>query len=182
LDPQKLVLLIDGYNVIAPVAAPGRGCDPRWLERERALLIKRLRECLPDSLLPLTCVVFDAADPPPDASELHVWFGVNVRFAINYPEADDLIEELILSCSTPKKLTVVSSDRRIQAAAKRRSSFVFESITWFDQLLAGDMQLAPEVLAKLERERQGQGREGKSLDVPSLSPEEVDQWLSEFEF
>jgi hypothetical protein len=44
------------------------------------------------------------------------------------------------------------------------------------------MQLAPEVLAKLERERQGQGREGKSLDVPSLSPEEVDQWLREFEF
>lgn len=182
LDIAKLVLLVDGYNIIAPVAPPGVGGDVRWLERERSVLLKRLGGALPESVRRLTCIVFDAANPPANISDQYRCFGMNVRFAIGYPEADDLIEELILACSAPKRLAVISSDHRIQAAAKRRSSVFFDSEVWFDELMSGGLRLAPGVMSKLEEGGAGEGTEEKCVDSPSLTQEEVEQWLKDFDY
>tara|TARA_R110002049_G_scaffold2750_8_gene22319 strand:+ start:281099 stop:281650 length:552 start_codon:yes stop_codon:yes gene_type:complete len=176
-------LLIDGYNVVSPVAAPqqrgGRTTDPAWLHRERMLLIRRLAKHLPADIREQTCVVFDAANPPQDRpSEYHVE-GIEIRFAVDYPEADDLIEELILTHSAPKQLMVVSSDHRIQVAAKRRGCETFDSQSWLDELLDGKLSIQTK-----PGNPAGQGRGARTHEKPSgeVDPSEVDQWMKDFGF
>ena len=132
-------LLIDGYNIVAPIAGPrirrGAAIDPNWLHRERMLLIRRLVKHLPSDTREQTCVVFDASNPPSDRPSQYTYEGIDIRFAVEYPEADDLIEEIIASHPAPKNLMVVSSDHRIRNAAKRRHCETFDSQKWLDDLL-----------------------------------------------
>lgn len=148
-----MLILIDGYNVIAPVAGPiaglGRKPPADWLHRERMKLIDRLATCLGSELASQTCVVFDAAARPWKArGEDHLISShfrsrdIEVRFAIDHNEADDLIEELIAAHATPKRLTVVSSDRRLKAAARRSGASAFDSQSWLDDLLDNRLRLA----------------------------------------
>jgi len=172
---MSLLLLIDGYNVIAPVAPPGRMPDPRWLQRERNQLVQRLVEHLPADLRSRTCVVFDAADPPADRPPEFIVDQIEIKFAVGYPEADDLLEDLIATHSVPKQLAVVSSDRRVQAAARRRGAPAFESQAWLDHLLDGRLDLAIQLDSGA-----GQGS-GEQSDKPkSIAKDEVQQWLDEF--
>ena len=67
-----------------------------------------------------TIVVFDAAQAPDGLPARHVHGGIRVWFARGYPDADSLIEELIEVDTSPGHLVVVSSDRRLQVAARRR--------------------------------------------------------------
>jgi len=174
---RALWLLIDGYNIVSPTAPP-RNPGEYWLHRERMLLIKRLAEHLELAARERTCVVFDAADPPPDQPS-HFWIsGIEVRFAVDHPEADDLLEELIAAHSAPKSLAVVSSDQRIQTAARRRGSLALDSQSWFDRLLDGKV-----ILAVSPRSGAGQGGEADAADKPQQThPEDVQQWLREFGF
>ncbi len=138
---MSIVLLIDGYNVIGPVAPPGRGATVDWLAVERQRLLDRLAEHLDPSVRPRTCVVFDAKDAPDHLPSHYQHQGIDVWFAVGYPEADDLLEEIIAQHSAPRTLSVVSSDHRIARAARRRRAGCFESATWLDHLLDGTMQL-----------------------------------------
>ncbi len=144
---MSLLLLIDGYNVVAPAAPPSqtlgsRNPDVRWLQRERMQLIGRLVKHLDPDVRSRTCVVFDAANPPPDRPTQFQIEGIDVCFSVDYPEADDLLEEMIAAHSAAKNLAVVSSDRRVQAAAKRRGSLALDSQQWLDDLLDGKVRLA----------------------------------------
>ena len=180
---MALRLLIDGYNVVSPVAGPrsrgSRLVTHDWLRRERMLLITRLAKHLPASIVDQTCVVFDASDPPKDRPSEYQVDGMAIRFAVDYPEADDLIEELITKHSAPKQLMVVSSDHRVQNAAKRRGCETFDSQPWLDALL--DHRLDIQGLAKKES---GQGRGGATDGKPSsdIDPDEVEQWMKDFGF
>ncbi|TWT73146.1 NYN domain-containing protein [Allorhodopirellula solitaria] len=150
---MSIVLLIDGYNVIGPVAPPGRqpragrsnplGHDepPRWLAIERQRLLDRLAEHLDENVRLRTCVVFDAKDAPPNLPSRFEHQGIDVRFAVDYCEADDLLEELIAAHPAPKTLSVVSSDHRIGTAARRRRAGCFDAADWLDRLLDGHVQL-----------------------------------------
>ena len=80
-----------------------------------------------------TVVVFDAQGQTRGRPNQYQVDGIDIRFATNHCEADDLIEELIQACSTPQLLTVVSSDHRIQKAALRRRATPIDSAVWFDQ-------------------------------------------------
>ncbi len=192
----RLLLLIDGYNVIAPSAPPGRGPkagraskaghgsklgrgpSDRWLERERRKLIDRVADRIDDELASFTTIVFDAAHPPPGAAALTISRGMTIRFAVGYTEADDLIEELIADHHSPKRLTVVSSDRRIQRAARRRGALAVDSSVWLDELLEGKPRLAIRWPTA--------GTTGAPEPSPpqatqsGLSPDEVEQWMSHF--
>jgi predicted RNA-binding protein with PIN domain len=64
-----------------------------------------------------TIVVFDAAKAPDGLPGRYTHKGLRVWFAREYPDADSLIEELIDEDNAPTSLVVVSSDRRLQAAA-----------------------------------------------------------------
>lgn len=138
---MSIVLLIDGYNVIGPVAPPGRGSTEHWLAAERQRLLDRLAEHLDESVRWRTCVVFDAKDAPSHLPPRSEYKGIEVVFARDYPEADDLLEELIAKHPAPRTLSVVSSDHRIARAARRRRAGSFASAAWLDNLLDGTTQL-----------------------------------------
>jgi len=175
----SLLLLIDGYNVLAPVAAPNRDPDGRWLQRERMNLIRRLVDHLTDLQRENACIVFDAAKPPEGRPSSFLVEGVSVRFAVEYAEADDLLEELIAAHSAPRNLMVVSSDHRVQAAAKRRGCGFCDSQSWLDDLLDGKVASACK-----SNQRTGQGRAGDGAEKPNriVTEKQVDAWLKEFGF
>lgn len=170
-------LIVDGYNVVAPVAAP-RFPDPMWLHRERMQLIDRLAARLDDETRIRTCVVFDAANPPPDRPSVFQLHDMTVRFAVDHPEADDLIEEMIAAHSVPKSLAVVSSDVRVQTAARRRGAMAFESQEWLDRLMDGRIGLA--IVRRGETSNQ---RKPDELAKPdAIEGTEVADWMREFGF
>jgi hypothetical protein len=59
-----------------------------------------------------------------------------VRFARGYDSADALLEEIIEAHQAPTALTVVSSDNRVMAAARRRRAKPVGSQEWFMGLRA----------------------------------------------
>ncbi|MFK8113743.1 MAG: NYN domain-containing protein [Rubripirellula sp.] len=175
---MSLLLLVDGYNVVAPVAPPAGRADPKWLQRERMQLLQRLVEFLDAETRSRTCVVFDAANPPPDRPDQFQFHGIEVRFAIDYPEADDLLEELIAAHSAPKTLAVVSSDHRVQAFAKRRGSLALDSQAWLDDLLESRVILA----VRPKRKEQG-NRDDEDRKPPQKNDDQdVEGWMREFGF
>ncbi|MEL6108200.1 MAG: NYN domain-containing protein [Planctomycetota bacterium] len=176
---MSLLLLIDGYNVSAPIR-PGRDADARWLERHRAGLLRDLTNHLEEAIRHRTCVVFDAANPPKDRPPTYVHQGIEVRFAIGYPTADDLLEEMIQAHHTPRQLMVVSSDHRVQVAARRRGAAQSDSEPWMDDLTDGVVNLATGKTARLAPAN-GEG-EGSSKKPDISDAGEVQNWLREFGF
>lgn len=169
-------LIIDGYNVIAPVAKPRAGDPARWLHIERTRLLDRLADGLDPAIRPRTLVVFDSKQTPAGAVDQLHHREIEVRFAVDHDEADDLIEELIAKHPHPKTLTIVSSDRRLQIAARRRRAAAHDADAWLDALMDGRPPLAAvpksaspprDVNAASERE-------------DALDDDEVQAWMDEF--
>ena len=104
------------------------------LDRRRRALLDRLVMALSSRQLSETLVVFDAKHAPAGADRRMDHAGLRVLFAASHDEADDLIEELIRAHHSSRKLTVVSSDHRIQAAAKKRRAHFVDSEVWIDHL------------------------------------------------
>jgi len=135
------VLLIDAYNLLHQSDLLGRGRGALWLERARQRLIRQLALLLDRELAMRTTLVFDAhwnADPGVTGDHDT---SIDVRYAVEYPEADDLIEELIARHPAPKQLTVVSSDHRLQRAAARRGASFVDADRWYERLSAGELLL-----------------------------------------
>ena len=91
-----------------------------------------------------------------------------MRFAAHYESADELIEELIRTDSSPRRLTVVSSDHRLHRAARRRHARSIDSDRWYSEMLS---------------RRQGRQR-GDVLQVSKptgpATTDDVDFWLKQF--
>ncbi len=128
-------LLIDGYNVLFELGwlSPGRAA-PGVLELRRRRLLGFLAASLSPQQREKTTVVFDAAEAPADLPRRQEYQGITVLFSATRQEADELLEELIAGEGTPGALEVVSSDRRIQEAARRRGARSSGSRQWMEQL------------------------------------------------
>ena len=178
-----MLLLIDGYNITQPIA-PSRNPDPRWLEKNRAGLLRDLTRFLPESVRDQTCVVFDAANPPPGRADRFDHQGIQVRFSVGYPTADDLLEQLIRAHHAPKRLMVVSSDHRVQNVARQRKARFSDSDPWMDALTDGKPQLAvPITTLPGEREQRGHDDDPSRAKKPRISStREVADWMREFGF
>ncbi len=161
-------ILIDGYNLlnVASVPVPIRG--KASLEKARLALLNFLAESLAPEDVLHTVVVFDAHDPPWGVPREMRHKGLMVRFAAREPDADTLIEELIRVDNAPRRLTVVSSDHRIQRAAKRRRARAVDSDVWYAEVLR----------ARLERQQTG--AEPPERPVVPLLEEDVQHWMREF--
>jgi hypothetical protein len=124
-------LLIDGYNLMHAAGLLGRGRARSALESSRLALLNFLSASLAPAELARAIVVFDAAGAPPGLPQTLTHRGLCVRFARGYASADELIEELIRQDSAPRRLTVVSSDHRLQRAAHRRKARAVDSDRWY---------------------------------------------------
>jgi predicted RNA-binding protein with PIN domain len=159
-------LLIDGYNVLYAVGILGHGVGPGTLERARLALLNFLAEALTPQEISQTTVVFDAAHALRDLPHSYQHRGLSVRFSVGYDNADAMLAELIRTASTPKRLTVVSGDREVQRAAKRRRAKAVDAETWWTQTE--------------QRRRHRPASEAPARNVGPLSEEEVAFWLQEF--
>ena len=160
-------LIIDGYNLLNATGIVGSGVGRGGLERSRLALLNFLADWLPPAELPRTVVVFDATHTPPGLPKVVGHRGLVVRFAPRNQDADTLIEELIRADTSPRRLTVVSSDHRVQRAARRRRARAVDSDVWFGELVS---------------RRRAEAEQPPTAVRPALplSEDEVARWLDEF--
>ena len=157
-------LIIDGYNLLHVTGSSGSRGD---LQGSREALLRFLAAAIDPKERPLTTIVFDAAEAPPGLPRVVVFEEMTVRYASDYENADELIEELIAQHHVPRSLTVVSSDHRIQRAARRRRATFVDSDVWFGDLVR----------------RRDQARRPPPRAVKpqgSLSGDEINYWLKQF--
>ncbi len=128
-----MAIIIDGYNLMHALGVVGpRGKRPALAPNRARLLSWLVASLAPEELTKVT-VVFDAHHPAARPDEL-TERGMRIMFATGFDDADSLVEELIRRESVPKKLLVVSSDHRLQRAAKRRGALAVDSEAWIDEL------------------------------------------------
>jgi len=127
-------LLIDGYNLLHVSGVFPSPVGPPTLERTRKALLDRLVQSLPPKLLPHAVIVFDAAQAPPGLPHEAIHEGLDIRFARRGTSADALLEELIAAEPDPRNLLVVSSDHRVQRAARQRGARYMDSQAWWSEL------------------------------------------------
>jgi predicted RNA-binding protein with PIN domain len=160
-----MALLIDGYNLLHVTGIVGRAGS--GLQGSRNALLRFLAAAISPKELPETTIVFDAAEAPPGLPRVVTHEGMTVRYASEYPDADSLLEELIAAHHVPRSLTVVSSDHRVQRAARRRRSPFVDSDVWFTDV-ARRRGRGPRTTPSPARREVG------------LTSDEVAYWLAEF--
>lgn len=124
--------LIDGYNLLHAMGVLLGRVGPHRLESARLNLLDRIRALHGDDAGAVT-VVFDAANAPPGVRPEQDHQGIRVLFALR-EEADDLIETLIRHDSAPRRLAVVSDDRRLKEAARRRGCPALGCLDYLEQV------------------------------------------------
>ncbi|MCI0640184.1 MAG: NYN domain-containing protein [Gemmataceae bacterium] len=158
--------LIDGYNLLFAMGVLDGKLGPRGLEQARLRLLGLLAGSFGEASN-LVTIVFDSAQSPPGSTQEHEYKGLRVRFGSNEQEADDLIEELIAHHSAPKSLCVVSDDRRLQTAARRKGAAPMACAAFLDYLDDIRKKAKPAEVREQEKPRR-------------LSDKEISGWLQEF--
>jgi predicted RNA-binding protein with PIN domain len=152
-------LIVDCYNVTHATMPPMlAGLDEAGLCRALARSRWAGR--------PIT-VVADGRPKPLGVTESPV-AEVDLVYAGSSRSADDLIIRLIDQHSAPKRLTVVSSDRQIRAAARRRRARDLPSDQFIDKLAH-----------QLRQAHAAPPRPGRPSVAP-LPPELVERWKDVF--
>lgn len=116
-------LVIDAYNLLHAALGFGRDLGVEGLAR----LISSSRF----AGQPATLV----CDGHRNGAEGKKYPHIRVVFAGSGLDADSIIEHIVARDSAPRRLVVVSSDRRVQAAGKRRRCTVYPSEAFLAQLL-----------------------------------------------
>ena len=128
-----MTFLIDGYNLLFSLGLAGRRTEPKLFERAREQLLDWIHSAHGKNVGAVT-VVFDGVHAPEACAPLRDDRGLRVHFAVGQL-ADDLIEELIRADRHPERLTVVSSDHRIQNTARRRGCVVWDCAEYVDWVM-----------------------------------------------
>lgn len=160
-------LIIDGYNLLYVTGIVGDPIGPGGtFQRSREALLNFIATSIPEDERALTTIVFDAADAPPGLPRTVSHRGMTVRYASDYINADELIEQLITKHHSPRGLLVVSSDHQIQRAAKRRKAAFIDSDRWYSELWQRRLEL----------------QQAPQLDKPAtqLTTAEIEYWVAKF--
>jgi hypothetical protein len=150
-------LIVDAYNVLhawRTGPAGGTVADLRAL----GALTRRPPFGREDAVL-----VCDGPCPDPDRESIELGPGVVARFAGPGRDADTMIEGLIGASSAPARLIVVSSDRRIERAARRRGCRAMASEEFIGIAMGSD-----------------RGRATTDADPPELDDQEIEDWMKRF--
>ncbi|HJN09188.1 MAG: NYN domain-containing protein [Pirellulaceae bacterium] len=162
-----MAILIDGYNLLHAAGIIPRGIGTGTLQHARSALLNWLVAALEPDQVAETTVVFDAANPPAGLPRRVDHQGLTVLFSTDHENADAMLEDLIRQAAVPKRLVVVSSDHRVQRAARRRRSIAVDSDVWYFDLRHQGKTSAIEP------------QEETKPPAP-LSAMEVQHWLDEF--
>jgi predicted RNA-binding protein with PIN domain len=154
--------LVDGYNLLHASGVFGATRGARGLESSRTALLDHVADLVGETA-PRVLFVFDAAKAPDGLPGKIVHRGIRVWFAREYPDADSLIEEILEEERSPASITVVSNDRRLQLAARRRGAAAISSDAW---------------LADLRRPRKA--ADPGADKPPEPGPGEVEHWKRHF--
>ncbi|MDX2115752.1 MAG: NYN domain-containing protein [Planctomycetota bacterium] len=161
------MLLIDAYNLLHAALGPAGGA--------RDLTVAQVAESIRKGRFRSHKVRFVCdderptvrpGDTGPRAQPFRVGAGMSVIFSGAGREADEVIEELIARDGAPGHLFVVSSDRRVIAAARKRRARSLSSEEFLRMLLADNAAAA----------REARVRPSPRDEVP-LSPARVDGWI-----
>jgi predicted RNA-binding protein with PIN domain len=162
-----MALLIDGYNLLNVTGIFGEAGPGTELHRTRLALLKFLASSLNKRQRSTTTIVFDAAGAPPGLPRTITHDGMTVHFAQRHSDADELIEELLEQWRAPKSLTVVSSDHRVQRAARHRGATFIDSEKWYAE-------------HRESRRKRDTEKGASAKPTRALSPAELAYWLKEF--
>jgi predicted RNA-binding protein with PIN domain len=166
----EVFLLIDGYNLLYAAGLGQADYAPGELLRARRRLLRYLVRRLRSHELRRTTVVFDARHPPEGFPHTSMLCGMRVLFATPDGDADAVIEDLIDRHSAPRRLTLVSSDHRLQQAARRRRAAFLDSDAFVD-----DLERRAATAHEAESEEADDPKE-----TGELSPGELAHWESVF--
>lgn len=125
--------LIDGYNVMHAAGIAEAGMGRERFQKARKRFLDQIAQAIGDMVVETT-IVFDANKPPADFPIESNYRGITVVFALADASADARIERILARHSTPKALTVVSSDREVRQAASRRKARVMKADEFLDRL------------------------------------------------
>jgi len=165
-------LLIDGYNLLHAAGLARKRYAQGQLEGARRQLLRYLARHLTPQERARTTVFFDAGDAPADVARQFTVDDIAVVFARPGGDADTEIEQFLQAHSAPRSARVVSSDHRIQKAARRRRADYIDS-----ELFVAELE---------HRGPRGETAETepRSAADPKFGGEtsagETDRWLEEF--
>ena len=168
----KPFLIIDGYNLMHAAGMARSRYGPGDLQRCRSWFLNFVIGRLHPQERDRTTIVFDATGVPPDLPRQTVYQGVQILFNREGSDADTLIEELIADHSAPRKIRLVSSDHRLQKAARKRKSSFVDSETFVEELERR------EPFDESRQQRESQPRDPKFSG--EVSPAETEEWLKVF--
>lgn len=173
--------IIDGYNLMHAAGLVRGKLVGKQLEGARLRLMQRLAYQMTKEDRATTTVVFDAKAMLAVSSQEELIEGVRVRYPEPGHEADELIEHMIADDPQPRKLRIVSSDRRLHRAARERMATAINSNRFLDELDArrsmpteGSSALTGRAPVPIPKESSVSGGNAKS------NPGDVDYWLKEF--
>ena len=174
-------LIIDGYNLMHAVGLVRGKLVGKQLEGARTRLLRRLAYQLTKDERAAAIVVFDAKTILPVSSREELIEGFRVLYPEPGHEADELIEQLIAQETHPRKLRIVSSDRRLHRAARERMATAINCDKFLDEL--DERKPAPEDPPPVTAAR-------PAVEIPTLQPKsgqpqkpapvDVNYWLKEF--
>jgi predicted RNA-binding protein with PIN domain len=162
-----MALLIDGYNLLNVTNIFGQPGAGTALHRARLGLLNFIAATVDERERPETTIVFDAAGAPPGLPRTLLQDDMTIHFAPRHSNADEMIEQLLEEHAAPRSLLVVSSDHRVQRAARRRGASFVDSDAWYRELRAAE-----------RRRSAADNTAGKPSDMPS--PEDTAYWLRQF--
>lgn len=123
------MFLIDGHNLIHAIRKLDEDFESLNEFQLCAILSTYMRRVKARAR-----IVYDGIGPR-DKEPFRQFHTVEVIFSGSAKDADTVIEELIQKNTHPRRLMVVSSDRRLRnAAARRRAVSVKSELFWFEMI------------------------------------------------
>lgn len=160
-------LLIDGYNLLHAAGLALTNYRPGELHRRREQLLRQVAHHLTPAELARGTVIFDARDPTVDRPHIARSAGLRIIFARPEGDADVVITRWLEAHPAPRHVTLVSSDRELQRAARRTGARFVGSGDFLRELAGRD-----EARARRETD------DAKPAD--GLSDVEVEYWTRQF--
>ncbi len=174
--------IIDGYNLMHAAGMVRGKLIGKQLEGARLRLMKRLAYQMTKDDRAATTVVFDAKSMLVVSSREELIEGMRVLYPEPGHEADELIEQLITQDPQPRRLRIVSSDRRLHRAARERMAIAINSERFLDELderRAAPAEGAATTVSRPTVPLPKETRKASGADSP-IPTGDVDYWMKEF--